>query len=446
MGQACEDFGAMVQTPSGRATCRADGARLTWQPVDAWRSEGRFDPAPLQPEAPFSGQRMAGASRKTCANAWWDTEFANVIPQLRGSGQSAALSKRIWRHCHEKYGLYMRAGERDRLYRQWFAQVGQLVADEISSMSARTGMSICDAMEAVLKPHYSERGFGLIGWDKSSFLRILYRQWQGGPMVGKVASACQEGDLRLQFRRHYEGRHEGEYWPALGTPGATWPISKGAERASWVPAGVCVAWMLELGNAGVGAKAVVTGFTYHNLGDGIDFFNADNEVVRCGWRAKVAIGLPVDIKPQTNLGRPFTVTPEQSGIWHGMSNCAWRLTPVDGSQAVEWNPGSKAFTVIELRAGDQFATTCELRRDGFDHFEVIPAGLFPLDGPLSPGTRTPARTGSCRYAIVDVSALRNPDLIPLQRWTGQPIRGQEQAPDDARKRYIHSKDCGYWSL
>lgn len=384
-------------------------------------------------------------SEAPLSNAWWDTEFAGVVPQLAGSGQAAALTSRIWRHCHAKYGLYMGKGERDALYRQWFSQVGQLVSDKISATSAETGMSVCDAAEAVLKPR-RDSDLELVGWDRASFLSILYKQWQGGPIVGKWSGACAQGRLSLQFRRHFNGRHEGFYWPALGTPDATWPVIQGAERDAWVPAGVCLVWMPELGNAGVGASAVVTGFTYASTGDGVDFFNADNEVIACAWRAKNALGMPVTITPQADLSTPFTITAAQAGTWSGMSNCAWRLTPGDGSAPVEWNPGSRAFTSVELRAGDQFATTCFMRKDDVYHFPVIPDGLFPLEGPLAPGLRKPATPATCRFAIVDRTALRQPNATPLAKWAGQEVRGFPQSPDDGSSKYVHSQECGYWDL
>lgn len=444
MGEPCQKFGETGWTKEGMGACRAAGPLLTWQPIDAWRTEGRFDPAPMEPEAPSTGKRMKGANKRACSNAWWDTEFAGVIPQLAGSGQSESLTRSIWQHCHEKYALYMTKDERDALYRKWFADLGQVVSDRIRQTSAETGLPTCDAAEVVLKPR-KDPSFGLMGWDQSSFLPILYKQWQGGPIIGKLGD-CQAGRLSLQFRRHYNGRHEGPYWPPLGTADATWPVSKDAERSSWVPAGVCLVWMPELGNGSPGSPAVISGFTYTNLGDGVDFFNADNEVIACSWRAKNAIGLPVSIAPQADLNQPITVTPDQAGIWYGMSNCAWSLTPADGSAPSEWNPGSKALTSIELRAGDRFATTCAMRAGSLYHFPVIPDGLFPLEGSLAPGLRKPATPATCRFAVVDRSALRQPNATPLVPWTGQPVEGSGLVFDGGSRTYLHSQGCGYWDL
>lgn len=176
-------------------------------------------------------------------------------------------------------------------------------------------------------------------------------------------------------------------------------------------------------------------WSYTNLGDGVGFFNADNEVIACSWRAKNAIGLPVSIAPQADLNQPITVTPDQAGIWYGMSNCAWRLTPADGSAPSEWNPGSKALTSIELRAGDRFATTCAMRAGSLYHFPVIPDGLFPLEGALAPGLRrpaTPATAGSSPSTSQPTGPRSRSSTCKRRSHHRHPVRTRQTLPGDAQ--------------
>jgi hypothetical protein len=441
-GKPCQRLDQEKRIGSVTFVCSPTGTTLTW--VDKSTIPTLGFP---RPEDPFHGTRLAGANPRTCAAAWWDKEFGGVIPQLGKTKQSAALTKRIWFHCHDKYGLYMSTARRDAIYREYFRRVGQLVADKVTAVSAATGETPCIAVDEVLSPHLDSRG-GLLGWNANSYLPILYKQWQGGPIIGKRAYMCNTGEMLIQFRRHYEGRHEGDYYPPLGTPGATWPLTDLERQVSWVPAGVCLVWSPLLGNTGAAQPPVVIPFTYTNMGgDGVNMFAADNEVVRCEHRAAEAAGLAVTIAPQPNLTRPRAITPEQAGLWHGMSYCAWRLEPADGSPAVQWNPGSEAYTTIELRAGDQFATTCLLHKDSFEHFIVIPEGMFPLYGTLEPGRRRPTTPATCRYAITDSTKLRDPSSVQLHPYNGEPV-----ASDDSMLgaehigHLIYSVGCGSWNL
>jgi len=87
-----------------------------------------------------------------------------------------------------------------------------------------------------------------------------------------------------------------------------------------------------------------------------------------------------------------------------------------------------------------------MRAGSLYHFPVIPDGLFPLEGSLAPGLRKPATPATCRFAVVDRSALRQPNATPLVPWTGQPIEGSGQVSAGGSRTYLHSQGCGYWDL
>ena len=386
---------------------------------------------------------MEGASKESCIKAWRDKEFAREIPQMSTS-QDAALTDSIWEHCHRGWSLYMTEADRQRAYEGISAEVGQIAADAISARSRDKGMSICDAVTDVLKPMY-DPGFGLIGWNERGLFPILYKQWQGGPMIAKLGGGCIDGKVLLQYRRHYDGTHEGPYYPPQGTAAANWILTEEQRELSWVNAGVCVVWSKRLGNFKVGGHAVVLGYTTVYNTDPINHVKANYEVITCELNAEIAAGLPVIWKPSASLDEGRKVTKEYAGVWHTMEDgCAWRLTPSGGDNPTEWTPSDGAYMVVELRDGDTFASTCQFQANSFEHMQAAPDGLFPVES-LSPGLLAPVTPESCRYAMVGAGAMRKPPGIgELKAYEGSPkdlfsLRGANGDPS-----LLRSVGCGHW--
>lgn len=388
---------------------------------------------------------LSGATKATCTNAWWDKEFAGVIPQFKRK-QSVALTNKIWQWCHENHKKVMTSAQRDKIYEGFFLQVGKLVADEVTRVSNAKNLGACAAGHDVMKPSYAS-GFGLTGWDKTSFLSILYKQWQGGPIIGKIGSTeCDDPNqyMMFQFRRHYLGRHEGPYQPPLGTKDATWPITNRQMSASWVKSAVCVVWHPSLNNAQPGGRAVVTSYTYTNMGDGINFVAADNEVGQCLYRAQRSAGIKVDWPAQASLTTLRDVSEDFAGVWHNMaSNCSWRLQPADGSAEVTWRPQDGSYMTVQLQPGDKFGSTCALYKRNFEHMIVAPDGMFPLESVVM-GARQPTTPATCRYAFAGPDALRNPPRgDALMAYAGQPVDLWRDGVLNG-KPYLRSVGCGYW--
>lgn len=386
---------------------------------------------------------MEGASKDACIDAWRDKEFAREIPQMSTS-QDAALTDSIWEHCHRSWSLYMTEADRQRAYEEIFAEVGQIAADAISAYSKKNQVTICEAVEEVLKPVY-DPGFGLIGWNEAGLFPILYRQWQGGPMIGKLGGDCANGTKLIQYRRHYDGRHEGPYYPPLGTKGADWVLNEKQRQLSWVNAGVCIVWSRRLGNFKVGGDAVVLGYTTVDNTDPINQVKANYEVITCELNAEVAAGLPVLWKPSESLEDGRAVTKEFAGVWHTMEEgCSWRLTPAGGAKTAEWSSDDGPYMVVELKEGDVFASTCQFQANSFEHMQAAPDGLFPVES-LAPGLLEPVNPDTCRFAMVGKEARRQPPGVGfLSAYEGSPIdlfslRGNEDNP-----RYLRSIGCGHW--
>lgn len=405
-------------------------------------------PSVQEPSRPISTKAPDGANKTTCLNAWWDKEFAGVVPQL-AARQDVGLTDKIWEWCHNNYTKLMTSAQRDAAYAEYFQTLGQLVADEVTRVSAATGTTPCQAAQSVLKPRFVN-GFGLIGWDPSGFLPILYKQWQGGPVLGKIGESsinCDTGSISLQLRRHYSPRHEGPYFPALGTSDATWPITDQQAEASWVKAAVCVVWNPVFGNTSPGAAARVVGYNYTNMGDGVNMVAADNEVNKCTYKMAQAAGLPVTWKAQNSVSTLQTVAPDFAGVWHTMANnCSWTLVPADGGPTVRWTPADGPYTTLRLASGDQFASTCELAKSTFEHMIVAPDGLFPLQS-LAPGARRPSTPDTCTYIVTDSSALRNPPAASsLRRYGGETVTFDVTTGSDGIGSLLRAVGCGQWNL
>lgn len=434
-----------LQLTGVKITC----AKVKGKPT--WTARPKTRPTQTTTTTPTTSASVPapeGAAKETCLNAWWDREFAGAIPQL-APRQDPTLTERIWSFCHHNYARYMTASERDAAYADFFGQVGQLVAGEVQKVSASTGMNPCKALEAFLKPHYAS-GYGLIGWDPSGFLPILYRQWQGGPMIGKLggnSDNCASGQVSLQLRRHYNGRHEGPYFPALGTADATWPISEDDMQASWVKGATCVVWSRAFGNTSPGSAALVVGYNYTNMGDGVNMVAADNEVTKCEFKVAEAAGLPVVWKADASATALRAVPANYAGTWHTMADgCSWTLQPGDGGPTVSWTPADGPYISVALRAGDQFASTCELHQSDWEHMIVAPDGLFPLQS-VSPGPRRPTTPSTCRYTVTGAPALRNPpgasDLAPYR---GETVVFDTTTGQDGLGALLRSVGCGHWDL
>ena len=390
----------------------------------------------------------AGANKTTCVNAWWDKEFAGVVPQFT-KRQDQALTDRIWFACHQSFTKFMTAAERDSIYAEFYRQLGQLVADEVQRVSAATGQNPCKAVETVLRPQY-QPGFGLIGWDASGFLPILYKQWQGGPILGKLGGnqdSCATGQISVQLRRQYEGRHEGAYYPALGTPDATWPITPNEMEASWVKAATCLVWSPQFGNSNAGSAARVIGYNYTDMGTDGNMVRADFEVTKCEFKVAEAAGLPVVWKANANLNDMQTVTADYAGIWHTMGdNCSWSLVQSDTGARLSWTPADGPYTSIELKTGDQFASSCKLQKTDWEHMIIAPDGLMPLQT-LSPGPRRPTTPGTCRYLVTDWSSLRNPPGVgALAPYAGSPVSFDTMVYSGGTSKVLRSVGCGRWEL
>lgn len=389
------------------------------------------------------------ATKDACINAWWDKEFAGVVPQL-AVRQSADLTNRIWEPCHRGYAAVMTEAERKAAYVDFYRQVGDLVAAEVQRVSASTGMTPCQAVLATLKPHFSD-GYGLSGWDQTSFLPILYKEWQGGPILGKLSGNSIDcnagGQVSVQLRRHYRPRHEGPYYPPLGTPDAEWVLTSGQEEVSMVRAAVCLVWSPTFGNDRPGSPAQVAAYNYTDISDGINFVSVDLEVTQCEFKVAEAAGLPVTWAASDSLSASRTVTDAQAGIWHMMSEgCEWRLQPADGSAPVQWSASDGPYMAVELKAGDQFASTCKFVKRDFEHMLVAPDGMFPLTS-LSPGARRPTTPATCRYAVTTRSTLRSPlPASALAPYAGSPVTFDVLTWGDGTGKFLRSVGCGYWQL
>lgn len=395
-----------------------------------------------------AGPAPEGATKSACINAWWDKEFAGVVPQL-SARQDPALTERIWSHCHRSYSRYMSTAERDATYADFFGKLGQLVADEVQRVSTSTGMNPCKAVEAVLRPKY-DTNFGLIGWDPSGYLPILYKQWQGGPILGKIGGngdQCSSGRVFVQLRRHYVGRHEGPYFPPLGTANATWPISDADMQASWTKGATCLVWSPTFGNTAPGSAARVIGYNYTNMGVNGNMVAADNEVTKCEFKVAEKMGLPVVWKANASPTDLQVVAPAFAGLWHAMAdNCSWTLEPVEGGPRVSWTPADGPYTSVELRAGDRFASACQLQQNEWEHMVVAPDGLMPLLT-LSPGPRRPTTPGTCRYLVTDAGSLRNPPPAGgLTGFSGSPVTFDVSSQPGSLGRVLRSIGCGQWEL
>ena len=436
--------GSWIQLDGVRISCTGTAAGATTKVTKP--------PKPAKPAKPSTQGKgtavVAGMTKQACLNAWWDREFAGVIPQLTRR-QDAALTARIWSTCHRDFEKVMTSAERDAAYATFFGEVGTLVAAEVQRTSAQTGMTPCEAVEAVLKPRYVS-GWGLTGWDESGFLPILYKQWQGGPMIGKIggnSDDCASGRIYVQLRRHYEGRHEGPYYPALGTPAANWDLTQEEQGISWVKGATCLVWSPTFGNTAPGSAARVIGYNYTNMGDGVNMVAADNEVTKCEFKIAEAAGLPVVWKASASSKDLQEVSAAYAGIWHAMAdNCSWTLQPAGGGPQVTWSPADGPYTSVQLRAGDRFASTCRMQQTEWEHMVVAPDGLMPLQA-LSPGPRRPSTPATCRYVVTDASALRNPPAAStLAGYGGSPVTFDVTTGGDGIGKLIRSVGCGVWEL
>lgn len=433
--------GSWIQLDGVRITCTGTRAGATTKAVKPPTS-----PKPSKPGAVTVS--VPGMTKQACLNAWWDKEFAGVVSQLTAR-QDPALTERLWSACHRDYAKVMTTAERDAAYARFFGDLGTLVATEVQQVSARTGMNPCKAVETVLKPRYVD-GWGLVGWDQSGFLPILYKEWQGGPVLGKIggnSDRCSSGQISVQLRRHYDGRHEGPYYPALGTPDATWPISDADKSASWVKGATCLVWSTTFGNTAPGSAARVVGYNYTNMGDGVNMVAADNEVNKCEFKVAEAAGLPVVWKASASVNELRAVPPSYAGIWHTMADgCSWLLEPAGGGPRVAWNSSDGPYTTVELRAGDRFASTCQLQQNEWEHMIVAPDGLMPLQS-LAPGARRPSTPGTCRYLVTDASALRSPQPVTaLGGYAGSPVTFDVTTGADGLGKLLRSVGCGTWNL
>lgn len=436
LGGRCQS-GQQATTGGYKWRCRKQHGKYVW-------TRGSRVPVSTSPTV----AAVAGASKQACLNAWWDKEFARVVPQLV-LNQDAPLTDRIWEYCHRNFIKFMTPAERDQAYATYFQQVGQLVADEVVRVSSATGMTPCLAVQEILKPHYIT-GQGLVGWDAGGYLPILYKQWQGGPMIGKVGGNddnCASGKISIQLRRHYQGRHEGSYYPPLGTADANWVLTDEQQQISWVNGAVCLVWSPRFGNTGVGSAARVVGYNYTNMGDGVNMVTADNEVMKCEFNAEKAAGMPVIWKADASPTALRAVPAEYAGTWHTMAeNCSWTLKPVDGGPTVTWTPADGPYVTVALRGGDQFASTCELEQNEWEHMIVAPDGLFPLQS-LSQGPRRPTTPATCRYTVTDVSALRSPPSAgSLTPYHGETANFDVSTGRDGLGAVLRAVGCGHWDL
>jgi hypothetical protein len=87
-----------------------------------------------------------------------------------------------------------------------------------------------------------------------------------------------------------------------------------------------------------------------------------------------------------------------------------------------------------------------LEQNGWEHMIVAPDGLFPLQS-LSPGPRRPTTPGTCRYAITDGSALRNPPpASSLQAYQGETVTFNVNTGLDGLGALLRAVGCGHWDL
>ena len=345
----------------------------------------------------------------------------------------------------------MTSAERDRVYEGFFAQLGQLVADEVQRHSAATGKSPCQSVKDVMQPVIDD-AWGLTGWRKEGFLSILYSEWQGGPLIGKLGNyglTCDQNQISMQFWRHYNATHEGPYYPARETPDATIPITQDERNASDSQQAVCLVWAPEFGNDAPGSAAKIVSYTWTNImQDGVNAVAADFGNLLCKFRVAESLGMPVTWQAQTSANELQAVSPGYAGLWHTMAdNCSWTLVPADGGPAAQWTPANGRYTAVQLEAGDQFASTCKLYKRDLEHFQFIPDGLFPLYWTLGPGPRKPSTPGTCRFLITDSSALRSPPpLEALQPYAGATLSADDRVGPDGLGKFLYSVGCGLWAL
>lgn len=429
-----------LQLTGVRLTCvTGKGARAwTGRPPAAGTALPASATAPLPP----------GATKSTCINAWWDKEFARAIPQLPAR-QDPALTDRIWEACHRSYSRVMTDGDREAAYVGFYKQLGDLVATEVQRVSATTGATPCQAVLQTLKPHFDPT-FGLIGWDPQGYLPILYREWQGGPVLGKLSGnsidCTSGGQVSVQLRRHYRPRHPGPYFPALGTPDAEWILTPEQESLSFVRAAVCLVWSPKVGNDTPGSSAQVIAYPYTDATDGINFVKADLEVTKCEFKAQQAAGQPVTWTASSSLSDMRPVTPDYAGIWHTMQDgCEWRLQPADGTQPVTWTASDGPYITVDLRAGDQFAVTCDMVKREFEQMLIAPDGMFPITS-MVPGARRPSTPRTCRYTFTDQTTLRHPipatDLTP---YSGTPVEFDTRTWNGGLGKFLRGVGCGTWA-
>jgi hypothetical protein len=389
-------------------------------------------------------------NRGSCVNAWWDKEFAGPIPQF-ARRQDPALTDAIWYSCHVNYTKFMTSVDKDKVYEGFFAQLGQLVADEVQRHSAATSKSPCQSVKDVMQPVIDD-AWGLTGWRREGFLSILYSEWQGGPLIGKLGNyglTCDQNQISMQFWRHYDGTHEGPYYPARGTPDATIPITQDEKNASDSKQAVCLVWAPEFGNDAPGSAAKIVSYTWTNImQDGVNAVAADFGNLLCKFRVAESLGVPVTWQAQTSADELQTVSSGHAGLWHTMAdNCSWTLVPADGGHIAQWTPANGRYTAVQLKAGDQFASTCKLYKRDLEHFQFIPDGLFPLFWTLGPGPRKPTTPGTCRYLITDSSALRQPPpLTALQPFAGATVSADDRVGPDGLGKFLYSVGCGLWAL
>jgi len=100
--------------------------------------------------------------------------------------------------------------------------------------------------------------------------------------------------------------------------------------------------------------------------------------------------------------------------------------------------------VVELRAGDQFASTCQFQANDYEHMQAAPDGLFPVIS-LAPGPFTPLYPKTCNYAFVGKEALRRPPgRETLKAYQGEELDLYSKRGSDANPQFLRSIGCGYW--
>ena len=409
----------------------------------AWTAAG---PPRNVPSTPV----VAGMNRDACTNAWWDKEFAGHVPQL-ARRQDPALTESIWFSCHVNYAKYMTSLQKDKAYESFFAELGQLVANQVQQYSASTGKNPCQSVKDVMQPVIDD-AWGLTGWRKEGFLPILYSEWQGGPFIGKLGDydlTCGPGQVSMQLFRLYDGEHEGPYYPARGTPDASITLTQDEKNASLVNQAVCMVWAPEFGNDAPGSPGKVIAYTFTNrLDDGVNAVAADYGNLLCKFKVAESLGMPVVWQAQPTAKALQTVQAPYAGLWHTMAeNCSWTLVPGDGGPVATWTPTNGRYTAVLLKTGDQFASTCKLYNRNLEHFLVIPDGLFPLYWTLAPGPRKPSTPSTCRYLITDAAALRQPPSVDaLRPYAGETVSADDRVGPDGLGSYIYSSGCGVWEL